>query len=294
MKIGLQIPSFTWQGGAATLGKTLADVVTTADGMGFSSLWVMDHYFQLDMIGAPDEPMLEGYSALSYIAALTENAQLGTMVTGIHYRHPGFLIKTVTGLDVLSGGRAILGIGAGWFERESVGLGFPFPPLKDRFEQLEETLQLAKQMWSGDTSPFDGKHFQLAEPINSPQAVSKPHPPILIGGGGEKKTLRMVAQYADACNLSTMMGSDTLQHKLDVLKGHCDDVGRDYNEIEKTALVLASLGEPTIPVGKLIDTCKDLAAMGFQHVILTGVPNIDQITPLETIGKEVIPAVSAL
>lgn len=294
MKIGLQIPEFKWQGGTEKLGATLADIAKTADAVGFSSIWVMDHYFQIEVIGPPEEPMLEGYSTLTYMAGVTENVQLGTMVTGIQYRHPGFLVKTVTGLDVLSGGRAILGIGAGWFERESTGLGFPFPPLGERFERLEETLQIATQMWKGDTSPINGKHYQLAEPINSPQAISKPHPPIMIGGGGEKKTLRLVAQYGDACNLFGHIGHDGLQHKFDVLKDHCDDVGRDYNEIEKTILVPMPMYGPEVDPSKLIEACEGWAKLGVQQAILSAVPNIDQIKPLEIIGKHVIPQVASL
>lgn len=294
MKIGLQIPSFSWQGNTGQLGPTLANIARTADEVGFSSIWVMDHFFQIEVIGQPEEPMFEGYSALSFMAAVTKNVRLGTMVTGIHYRHPGFLVKSVTGLDVLSGGRANLGIGAGWFERESIGLGFPFPPLKDRFEQLEETLQIAIQMWKGDTTPINGKHYQLAEPINSPQVISKPHPPILIGGGGEQKTLRLVAQYGDACNFFTHIGIDGLQHKFDVLKGHCEDVGRNYDEIEKTILVPTPMYGAEVTPEKLIAACQEWADIGVQQAILSAVPNVDQITPLEKIGKQVIPEVAGL
>jgi F420-dependent oxidoreductase-like protein len=179
--------------------------------------------------------MLEGYSALAFAAGITKRIKLGTMVTGVTYRHPGLLVKQVTSLDVLSGGRAYFGIGAGWFEREHLGLGVPFPALSERFTRLEETLQIAQQMWSGNTAPFVGKHYQLAEPINQPPALSRPHPPILIGGSGEKKTLRLVARYADACNL---FGADLgeLERKLEILRRHCDEVGRDYDAIEKTTL----------------------------------------------------------
>src|SRR5882672_9884314 len=201
MKIGLQIPIFTWPGGPPALAQKLREIAQTADGAGFASIWVMDHLFQIPMVGAAEQEMLEGYATLSYLAGVTRRAKLGTMVTGVTYRHPGVLLKTVTTLDVLSGGRAYLGIGAAWFEREHVGLGVPFPPLAERFERLEETLRIAKQMWSGNDGPYKGKHYQLAETLNSPQVLSKPHPPILIGGAGEKKTLRLVAQYGDACNI---------------------------------------------------------------------------------------------
>src|SRR6476659_3053252 len=186
MRIGLQVPSFTWPGGSAAIGERLAEIGRTADDAGFASIWVMDHFFQIGVVGPPEEPMLEGYSALSYLAGVTKRARLGTLVTGVIYRHPGILVKTVTTLDVLSGGRAYLGIGAAWNEQEHRGLGVDYTPLGERFERLEETLQIAHQMWSGDDSPFAGKHYQLQRPLNSPPALSQPHPPILVGGGGEK------------------------------------------------------------------------------------------------------------
>ncbi|MFW9834143.1 MAG: LLM class F420-dependent oxidoreductase, partial [Candidatus Thorarchaeota archaeon] len=218
MQIGLQIPVFTW---SDEINTTLSEIVRTAEKAGFSSIWVMDHFFQLEMFGDAAQPMLEAYSTLNYIAAQTSQVKLGTLVTGVVYRHPGALIKTVTTLDVLSGGRAYFGVGAAWYEREARGLGLPFPKIQHRFEMLEETLQIAKQMWSGKRDPYDGKHHHLSEPINSPQALSKPHPKILIGGMGEKKTLRLVAQYADACNLFTYSGLEAINHKLKVLKKHC-------------------------------------------------------------------------
>ena len=242
MKIGLQIPNFTWPDGPVGIGSKLAQIARTADEAGFASLWVMDHFFQIGStdrsmgLGPAEDEMLEGYSTLSYLAGLTKRVKLGTLVTGVIYRHPGILVKTVTTLDVLSGGRAYLGIGAAWNEREATGLGVPFPPVAERFERLEEALQIAKQMWSDENGPYTGKYYQLAETLNSPQPLSKPHPPILIGGSGEKKTLRLVAQYADACNLFASMGIDGVRAKLDVLKRHCDTVKRDYAEIEKTTL----------------------------------------------------------
>jgi F420-dependent oxidoreductase-like protein len=227
------------------------------------------------------------------MAAATTAIQLGTLVTGVNYRHPGHLIKTVTGLDVLSGGRAWLGIGAGWYEREARGLGFPFPPVAERFERLEETLQLAHQMWRDDVTPFAGKHYQLAEPMNHPQPLTTPHPPILIGGGGEKKTLRLVAQYADACNLFAFMGLDELQRKLDVLKAHCDDVGRDEGEIEKTILTTVNLGTGGMTPADLIAQCRSWAEIGVEHVIFN-MPNTHEIDPIETIGRTVLPEVASL
>src|ERR1700681_266608 len=231
MKIGLSIGDFTWPGGPTELGSTLGKIARTADQAGFDSIWVMDHFWQIRMNGPEHHDMLEGYSALAYMAGVTSRAKLGTMVTGAVYRYPGVLAKTVTTLDVLSGGRAWLGIGAAWNDEESRGLGIPFPPVAERVERLEKTLQICVQMWRGDETPFQGKHYQLERPINSPQALSQPHPPIMIGGSGEKKTLRFVSRYAQACNL--FPGPD-LARKLDVLRAHCDAEGRDYNEIEKT------------------------------------------------------------
>jgi F420-dependent oxidoreductase-like protein len=215
MRLGLTLGSFTWQGGAPALRDTLARVARTAEDAGFRSIAVMDHYFQIRMNGPAEQERLEGYAVLAFIAAHTARAELATMVTGVHYRHPGLLVKIVTTLDVLSGGRAALGIGAAWNEEESVGLGVPFPPLSERFERLEETLQIARQMWSGDETPFKGRHYQLERPLNSPQSLSRPHPRIIIGGSGERKTLRLVAQYADACNLFP----GDIPHKLAVLAG---------------------------------------------------------------------------
>ena len=253
----------------------------------------MDHYFQIGAVGPAENEMLEGYTTLSFFAGHTRKVKLGTMVTGVIYRYPGILIKTVTTLDVLSGGRAYLGIGAAWNEREARGLGVPFPPIKVRFEQLEETLQIAKQMWSENNGPYAGKHFQLAETLCSPQPLTKPHPPILIGGTGEKKTLRLVARYADACNLFAGMGIDTLRTKLDVLKRHCEDAGRDYAEIEKTVLDTAHIAQGKMSAADVINHCRTLASIGVQHVIFN-MPNVHEITPLELFGREIIPAVAEL
>jgi len=233
MKIGLQINNFTWPGGAAQIGPTLSTIAKTADAAGFDSIGVMDHFFQIRAIGPSEQEMLEAYTTLGFLAAHTRRAKLMTFVTGVHYRHPGILAKIVTALDVLSGGRAWLGIGAGWNEEESRALGVPFPPLKERFEMLEETLEICLQMWSGDETPYKGKHYRLERPLNSPQSLSRPHPGILIGGSGEQKTLRLVARFADACNL---WPTPEVPHKLQVLRAHCEAVGRDYDAIEKTTL----------------------------------------------------------
>ncbi|TDD14236.1 LLM class F420-dependent oxidoreductase [Actinomadura sp. KC06] len=263
MRIGLQIPSFTFPGGPDQIAPTFARMAKDADQAGLHSLWVMDHFFQIDVVGPPEDPMLESYSALAYAAALTERITLGTMVTGVTYRHPGILIKTVTTLDVLSGGRAWLGIGAAWNADESRGLGVQFPPIAERFEKLEDTLNIAHQMWKGDESAFEGKHFTLERPLNSPPALSTPHPPILIGGGGEKKTLRYVAKYADACNI---FDGEELPRKLDVLREHCEREGRDYAEIEKTSLSYFS-SPPSVDAA--VDRIGRLAERGIDHAIFT-------------------------
>jgi F420-dependent oxidoreductase-like protein len=290
VQIGLQIPDFTWPGGPAQLGADLATVAAAADDAGFDFISVMDHFFQIGVIGPPEREMLEAYTTLGFLAGCTSRAKLLTLVTGTVYRHPGILAKIITTLDVLSGGRAWLGIGAAWNEEESRGLGIPFPPVAERFERLEETLQICLQMWRGDETPYAGKHYQLERPLNSPQALSKPHPPIMIGGGGEQKTLRFVARYAQACNL--FPGPD-LARKLDVLRAHCDAEGRDYDEIVKTCYFLFDVGENGEKAGQVIDQLGALAEMGFQAAI-GGVARVWEVRPLEVIGGEVIPAVAGL
>jgi F420-dependent oxidoreductase-like protein len=291
MKIGLQIPNFTWPGGPGRISGKLAEIARVADDAGFYSLWVMDHFFQIRMVGPPENDMLEGYSTLGYLAALTKKVKLGTMATGVIYRYPGILVKTATTLDVLSGGRAYFSIGAAWNEQEAKGLGTPFPPLGVRFELLEEALQIAKQMWSSDNGPYYGKHNRLEETLCSPQPLSRPHPPILVAGGGEKKTLRMVAQYADACNLygpPEMVGA-----KLAILKQHCEALGRDYGTIEKTTLGTVDLQPGKMSARDVIAHCEVLAAKGVQHAIFN-MPNVHEIRPLEVFGREIIPAVAGL
>jgi F420-dependent oxidoreductase-like protein len=263
MRIGLQVPSFTFPGGPEQIGPTFARIAKEADQGGLHSLWVMDHFFQINMVGPADDPMLEGYTSLGFLAGQTSRMDLGLMVTGVTYRHPGILVKTVTTLDVLSGGRAWLGIGAAWNDEESRGLGVRFPPTAERFERLEETLRIAHRMWEGDESAFEGEHYALERPLNSPPALRRPHPPVLIGGGGEKKTLRFVARYADACNL---FDGDELPHKLDVLREHCEREGRDYAEIEKTSLSLVT-GTPS--VDEVVDRVGRLAERGIDHAIFS-------------------------
>jgi F420-dependent oxidoreductase-like protein len=251
---------------------------------------VMDHFFQIPAIGPSEHEMLEAYTTLGFLAAHSKRARLMTIVTGVHYRHPGILAKIVTTLDVLSGGRGWLGIGAGWNEEESRGLGVPFPSLKERFEMLEETLEICLQMWKGDETPYRGKHFQLDRPLNSPQSLSRPHPGILVGGSGEKKTLRLVARFANACNL---WPTPELPHKLEVLRGHCEAVGRDYDEIEKTSIFRFDVGPNGEKVDEVIGQLHWLASMGVQTV-LGSVKDVWSIKPLEIMGERVIPAVADL
>jgi len=289
MKIGLQVPNFTWPGGAAAIGSTLATIARSADEQGFHSLWVMDHFFQIAYAGPPENDMLEGYTALGFMAAVTKRIRLGTLVTGVVYRHPGILVKTVTTLDALSGGRAWFGIGAAWFEQEARGLGAPFPPISVRFEWLEETLQIAKQMWSANNGSYCGKHFQLEQTLCSPQPLSRPHPPIMVAGSGEKKTLRLVAQYADACNL--FGDPAAVKPKLAILEEHCDRLGRDFDSIETTVLNTVHLAPGNMSAKDVIEKCRALAAVGVKHAIFN-LPNVHEIAPLETFGREIIPAVA--
>ena len=287
MKLGLHIANFTWPGGAPELGATLAEIATAADEAGFERISVMDHLWQIGVIGPPEHEMLEAYTALGFLAAHTERAKLLTLVTGVVYRDPGLLAKAVTTLDVLSGGRAMLGIGAAWNEHESRGLGLLFPPTAERFERLEEALRICRQMFDGDETPFEGRHYRLERLLNSPLPLSRPRPPILIGGGGEKKTLRLVAQYADACNLFPVPDVD---RKLDVLRRHCADVGRDYDEIEKTVIYNFDL---SIGVDAIVEQLRKFAALGFT-VVHGGLRHVHDTSQFEVFQKELVPAAEAL
>lgn len=289
MELGLQIPDFTWPNGAAALGPELAAVARTADQAGFGYLAVMDHFFQIRGVGPAEHDMLEAYTTLGFLAAHSERAKLLTVITGVHYRHPGLLAKAMTTLDVLSGGRGMIGLGAGWNEEESRGLGFPFPPVAERFERLEETLQYLLQMWSDNDGPFNGQHYQAERLMNVPQALSKPHPPIMVGGGGEKKTLRLVAKYAQACNV---FNTPDLEHKLDVLKKHCENEGRDYDDITKTVYHLIDTGENGEKTSELIDELGRLHGLGFSAAIGM-VPQVPRLDVLERIGSDVIPVAKA-
>lgn len=295
MKLGIQIPNFSYPDGLSNMADKLKEIVTTIDSGDFYSLWVMDHYYQIQNLFDLDytEPMLEGYSALNYFAGLTKNVKLGTLVTGVIYRNPAFLIKQVSTLDVLSKGRAYFGVGAAWYKEEAEGYGFPFPPVKNRFEMLEETLKIAHMMWSDNNDGFDGVHYKMGSTLNSPQPISNPHPPIMIGGMGEQKTLKFVAKYADTTNLFARIGVDALKHKLKVLQKHCDELGRDHNEIEKTTLGTVELIPGKQSEDDVISQLKSLANIGIDHAIVN-IPNIYEIKPIETLRDEIIPAISDL
>jgi F420-dependent oxidoreductase-like protein len=298
MKVGLQISSFTWPGGPEAIGPTLAGVVRQADDVGFDSIWVMDHFFQIRGVGSVEEPMLEGMTTLGFLAAHTTRARLGLMVGGVHYRDAGLWIKATTTLDVLSGGRAWLGIGAAWNEMESRSLGFRFPPLGERFEQLEDTLRLAHAMWTGERGTeeaVDGHHLRAARALNSPQSLSRPRVPIMVGGGGEKKTLRLVAQYADACNV--FGGPEAIARKYAILADHCASVGRDPAEIERSTLQNVRLG----PEGRggvetsaaVVERFGELSDAGAEHVIFE-LKDVHEPAYLEQVGRDILPAVHAL
>ena len=294
MHIGLQIPSFKYPGGTAAIRPKLKEIVTTAEDAGFYSFWVMDHYYQIKgLFGeAYTDPMLESYTVLGYLAGLTERAYLGALVTGVIYRHPSVLMKMVNTLDIVSGGRAYLGIGAGWYEDEARGYGIPYPSTAERFELLEDNLRLAKALWAGDETSFEGTHLSAPAITNNPRPLSQPHPRIMIGGTGPKKTLRMVAQYADACNIGDWVGRQNMQKSLDTLKVHCETLGRDYDSVEKTTLGTVHLsGKDT--VDGVIRRIQDLSAMGFTHAIFN-MPDVYKIEPLETFASEIIPAVAEL
>ena len=294
MYIGLQIPSFKYPGGTAAIRPKLKEIVTTAEEAGFYSFWVMDHYYQIKgLFGeAYTDPMMESYTTLGYFAGLTEKAYLGVLVTGAIYRHPSVLMKMVNTLDILSGGRAYFGIGAAWYEDEAKGFGIPYPSTAERFEHLEDNLQLAKALWAGDETSFEGQHVSAPAMTNNPRPLSSPHPRILIGGMGPKKTLRMVAQYADACNIFERAGTEKIQETLDTLKGHCERLGRDYDTIEKTSLGTVHLSEDDT-IESTIRRINELAEMEFSHAIFN-MPDVYKITPLETFAKEIIPAVAGL
>jgi F420-dependent oxidoreductase-like protein len=290
MELGLHIVDFNLPGGPPALADNLRDIAVRAEEAGFTKLSVMDHLWQISLAGPPELEMLEAYTTLGYLAAHTSRVQLLAWVTAAVYRAPGLLAKSVTTLDLLSGGRACLGIGAAWYEAEARGLGLLVPPLAERFERLEEALQICLQMWSDSDAPFDGTHYQLARTLNSPQSLQRPHPPILIGGGGEQKTLRLVAKYADMCNL--FAGPD-LARKLDVLRAHCADVGRDYDDIEKTVMAHLDIGPNGEQAGEVLAQLKGFADLGVQHVH-SRLPLTSGLDQIELYAEKLIPAAAAL
>lgn len=292
MKLGLHLSNFTYGVPVSALGAKIAEIASSADAAGFDRLSVMDHYFQIPVVGPAENEMFEAYSVLGFIAAKTTHLKLGVLATGVTYRNPGFLAKQVTGLDVLSGGRAWLGIGAAWFEREHLGLGFAFPPLRQRFEMLEEAIRVCQQMWSDDNGPYVGKHFQLEETLCSPRPVQQPRPPILIGGSGEKKTLRLVARYADACNVR---GTDpeSTERLLGILDEHCAREGRDPATIEKTIVTRFDPGANGERAGQEVERLARFAEIGVQAA-LGSVIGVEHPGTIEAMATKVIPAVTKL
>jgi F420-dependent oxidoreductase-like protein len=295
MRVGVHVVNFTLPGGPTLIGPTLRAVGAAADEVGLDNLSVMDHYFQLEFMGRAEDPMLEAYTTLGFLAAATSDVELQVVMTGVTYRHPGLLAKIVATLDVLSGGRAALGIGAAWYEREHLALGVPFPPVSERFERLEETLQIVLQMWSDDDGPYVGRHYRLAETLCSPQPLRRPRPPIMVGGGGERKTLRLVAQYADACNLfaSPDQGVEPVRAKLDVLREHCDRLGTDYDAIAKTVLYSGRVGADGSGVDDLLAHSSELAGIGVTEIHLmphTG----DPVAFVRMLGDRALPALHEL
>lgn len=293
MKLGLHLNSFDWDGGPGRFGATLARIGGAAEEAGFDRIAVADHLWQHPIMGGPEADEPECYTTLAFLAANTEKVGLTAMVSGIHFRHPAVLVKAVTTLDVLSSGRAGFGVGSGHYPEETAGLGIPFPPQEERFEMLEETLRIALRMWSGergDGRPFEGEHYKLGRPLNLPQSLSRPHPPIMVAGDGEKKTLRLVARYADACSLRP---GEQVPEKLAVLRRHCEEAGTEYDAIEKTCAFRFDVGESGEKAQELVGQLRWLSGMGIETVIGM-VPGVDEVSPLKIIGSEVIPAVAEL
>jgi F420-dependent oxidoreductase-like protein len=288
MKLAVHCSNLTWPGGPAALGSTLAEVARVADQGGVTTLTMMDHYFQMEQLGGPPEPMLEGYTSLGFLAGQTSDVELGLLVTGVTYRHPGLLAKIVATLDVLSGGRAMLGIGAAWYGREHAGLGVPFPSTSERFERLEEALQVCRRVWSDDDSPYEGRHYRLAEPVGIPAPLREGGPRVLVGGSGEKKTLRLVAKYADACNL---FGDDPdqIRHKLAVLDAHCETEGRDPAEVQRTVIG----GNPLEDVDGFLRRMEALAALGIEQVWV-GPDAADPVGSVSWLVETVLPRLDDL
>jgi F420-dependent oxidoreductase-like protein len=290
MRVGLQLPSFSWPGGNGAIASRLVEVGQAAEASGFASLWVMDHFFQLPEDtgwGGPEEPMLEAYTTLGFLARATTSIALGPLVVGVIYRHPGILIKTATTLDVLAGGRTYFGIGAAWYGREARGLGVPFPSRSERFEQLEETLQIARAVWSGDRTPFQGRHYQLDEPIIQPQPIARPWPRIMVGGNGPRRTMSLVARYADASNFGVPDPGES-RRLVDTIRRMCDEIGRDANEIEMTSLVEIDLRPGRMTSRDVVDRLRAQVGEGIDQVIVN-MPDVHELRYVEQLGREVLP-----
>jgi F420-dependent oxidoreductase-like protein len=296
VRLGLQLPSFTYPGGAAAIRGTLVEVAQAAEAAGFASLWVMDHWFQLPEEsgwGGPEEPMLEAYATLGFLAGATERIALGPLVVGVHFRHPGALVKQATTLDVLAGpGRTYFGVGAGWYAREARGLGFPFPDRAERFDRLEETLRIARAMFAGDRSPIDGRHYQLAEPFNVPAPLSRPRPRILVGGNGPRRTMDLVAHYGDACNILNPDPGES-RHLVDTIHRICDEIGRDRAEIETTVLLDTDLRPGRMRPVDLLERARIQAAEGIDHLIIN-LPDVHRVEQLAVLGREVVPELARI
>lgn len=294
MRMGVHVVRFDVPGGIPAVASTLAATGAAVEAAGLVNLSVMDHYFQMKPLGGAAAPMLEGYTTLGFLAANTSTVELQLLVTGVTYRHPGLLAKIVTTLDVLSGGRAVLGMGAAWYAEEHDALGVPFPPLAERFERLEETLQIVRQMWSEDDGPYEGRHYRLAATVNVPQPLTRPHPPIMVGGSGERKTLRLVARYADACNLFAGRGpASDLAAKLGVLRGHCEAEGRDYDDIRKTVLWVGPMATDAGGAQAFAEEMAGLVALGFTEVHVMA-PDGDVLRFVDELGQHVVPLVAPL
>ncbi len=295
MRLGLQLPSFTYPGGADAIRSTLTGIGQAAEDAGLASLWVMDHWFQLPEHsgwGGPEEPMLEAYTTLGFLAQATSRIWLGPLVAGVVYREPGALIKTATTLDVLAGGRTYLGLGAGWYEREANGLGFPFPPRAERFAWLEETLQIAHRMFAGDRTPFEGARYHLAEPINIPAPLSRPRPRIMVGGNGPRRTMGLVARYADACNILVPDPGES-RRLVDTIRRLCEEDGRDPAEVEMTSLLEADFRPGRTGPAALVDAIRRQADEGIEHVIVN-LPEVHRLEQIATLGREVLPEIAGV
>lgn len=295
MRLGLQLPSFTYPGGATTIRSTLTEIGQAAEDAGLASLWVMDHWFQLPEDsgwGGPEEPMLEAYTTLGFLAQKTTRIALGPLVAGVMYREPGALIKTATTLDVLAGGRTYLGLGAGWYQREARGLGFPFPPRAERFERLEETLRIAHRMFAGDRSSYDGGHYRLAEPINLPAPLSHPRPRIMVGGNGPRRTMGLVARYGDACNILVPDPGES-RRLVDTIRRLCEEAGRDPAEVETTSLLEADLRPGRMRPADVVSAIRNQASEGIEHVIVN-LPEAHRVEQITALGREVLPEIAGL